>query len=299
MKILIGYDGSECADAALTDLKRAGLPGEAEVLILSAADVFLPPETQGETDEEVFPLYVPHGVKLARERAAKAFAEAEKFAARGAQKIREMFPRWQVTAEAKADTPHWAIIARAEEWKPDLLVVGSQGRTAFGRFVLGSVSQKVLYEASCSVRISRGRDLPADRSVKLILGTDGSPDADAMVEAVAARNWGKGTQIKLVTAVEAFHQYAEEPDAQLDRIRDIQTMAIKKLTGAGLEAEAVLTDEDPKKYLVRQAKKWDADCIFLGAKGHSFFERVLIGSVSSAVAARAGCSVEVVRTVQK
>ena len=25
MKILIGYDGSECADAALEDLRRAGL----------------------------------------------------------------------------------------------------------------------------------------------------------------------------------------------------------------------------------------------------------------------------------
>jgi len=26
MKILIGYDGSHCADAALDDLRRAGLP---------------------------------------------------------------------------------------------------------------------------------------------------------------------------------------------------------------------------------------------------------------------------------
>ncbi len=300
MKILIGYDGSECADAALTDLQRAGLPHEAEVLILSAADVFLSPETQSDTDDvEAFPLYVPHGIKLARERAARVFFEAEKFAAAAAQKIREMFPLWQVTAEAVADTPHRAIIARAEEWKPDLAVVGSQGRSALGRFILGSVSQKVLYESSCSVRISRGRILPADRPAKLILGTDGSPDADAMIEAVAARNWGKGTQIKLVTAVEAFHQYALEPDVQLDRIRDIQMMAIEKLNRAGLEGQAVLTDEDPKKYLVRQAKKWEADCIFLGAKGHSFFERILIGSVSSSVAAHADCSVEVIRIGQK
>jgi hypothetical protein len=31
MKALIASDGSACADAALDDLKRAGLPGEAEV----------------------------------------------------------------------------------------------------------------------------------------------------------------------------------------------------------------------------------------------------------------------------
>ena len=33
MKILLGYDGSKSADAALHDLKRAGLPAEAQALI--------------------------------------------------------------------------------------------------------------------------------------------------------------------------------------------------------------------------------------------------------------------------
>ena len=42
-KILIGYDGSECADAALDDLSRAGLPPDAEAQILSVAEVWLPP----------------------------------------------------------------------------------------------------------------------------------------------------------------------------------------------------------------------------------------------------------------
>ena len=32
MKILIGYDGSECADAALDDLTQAGLPSSVEVV---------------------------------------------------------------------------------------------------------------------------------------------------------------------------------------------------------------------------------------------------------------------------
>src|SRR6185503_18537287 len=35
MKILIGYDGSPCADAALDDLRRAGLSREAQAIILS------------------------------------------------------------------------------------------------------------------------------------------------------------------------------------------------------------------------------------------------------------------------
>jgi nucleotide-binding universal stress UspA family protein len=31
MKILLAYDGSECADAALDDLRRAGLPSDAQI----------------------------------------------------------------------------------------------------------------------------------------------------------------------------------------------------------------------------------------------------------------------------
>jgi hypothetical protein len=38
MKVLIAYDGSGYADAALDDLRRAGLPGDAEALVVSVAD---------------------------------------------------------------------------------------------------------------------------------------------------------------------------------------------------------------------------------------------------------------------
>ena len=47
MRILIAYDGSECARAALTDLQLAGLPSDAEVLVLSVLDAWLPAEEIG------------------------------------------------------------------------------------------------------------------------------------------------------------------------------------------------------------------------------------------------------------
>jgi len=52
---------------------------------------------------------------------------------------------------------------------------------------------------------------------------------------------------------------------------------------------------DPKRLIVEEAASWNADCIFLGARGHSRLERFLLGSVAAAVAARATCTVEVVR----
>ena len=295
MKILIGYDGSDCADAALEDLQRAGLPSEAEVVVLTAADVFIPPKVSEEVAEESFPLYVPHGVKLAWERSKRAFEDAERLAAKAADILRAKFPDYEITPEAHAETPHWAIIMKGYEWKPDLIVVGSHGRSALGRMILGSVSQKVLYESRCTVRIARGRNIPVNTPIRLVVAADGSSDAGAMLDVIVSRNWEKGTLVKLITAAEPFHQYGVEPDAQMNQIRDIQTLAEQKLSKAGLKVIPVVEEGDPKHILIREAEAWNADCIFLGAQGHRFLDRVLMGSVSSAVAARAHCSVEVVR----
>lgn len=43
MRVLVAYDGSDCADAALTDLQRAGLPREVEALVFTVGEAFLPP----------------------------------------------------------------------------------------------------------------------------------------------------------------------------------------------------------------------------------------------------------------
>ena len=78
MKILIGHDGSDCANHALEDVKRAGLPAVSEVFVLSAADVLLPPPLK--EGQDVFPLYVPPGVRRAHEHAARAVEDTRSLA---------------------------------------------------------------------------------------------------------------------------------------------------------------------------------------------------------------------------
>ena len=51
----------------------------------------------------------------------------------------------------------------------------------------------------------------------------------------------------------------------------------------------------PKRRIPEEAEAWGATCVFVGAKGMRGVERLLMGSVSAAVAARAHCSVEVTR----
>src|SRR5262245_65715704 len=83
---------------------------------------------------------------------AKTLAESAKAA------TKTNFPEWEVHAESAIGSPANILIWKAEEWNPELIIVGSHGRTALGRFFFGSVSQKVLHAARGSVRIARGEE---------------------------------------------------------------------------------------------------------------------------------------------
>ncbi len=295
MKILIAYDGSELADLALKDLKRAGLPHGAEALVTSMADVWMWPE-----DAEIT---ITSAIK-AREEAKKAVEEARALALGASKRIQADFPGWEVHSEGCADTPAWGIIKRADEWKADLVVVGSHGRTALGRFFLGSVSQTVLTHARCSVRVARGRAQEDALPVRIMLGVDGSPGAEAAVSEVAERVWPSGTQVRVVAAINplmvpALNWIEENYKDEREWVNKVVEAAAARLRSAGLAVSTLIKESDPKRLLVHEAEEWKADCIFAGARGLRAIERLLLGSVSAAVAARAQCSVEVVRRADK
>jgi nucleotide-binding universal stress UspA family protein len=51
--------------------------------------------------------------------------------------------------------PKSQILDAAKEWRADMIVLGSHGRTGLGRFLMGSVSQDVVRHAHCSVEVFR------------------------------------------------------------------------------------------------------------------------------------------------
>jgi nucleotide-binding universal stress UspA family protein len=155
MKLLVAYDGSEGADDALTDLPSAGLPATAEATVVSVADVIC--LTPGGTDPEPAAGWPSGAIDLARSERLAAVEHMRSRAELAADRIRKQFPRWTVHAEAHGDSPAWGILKRADALRPDLVVLGSHGSSAIGRFFLGSVSLKVLHAAACSVRIARRR----------------------------------------------------------------------------------------------------------------------------------------------
>ena len=311
MKILIAYDGSECADAALDDLNQAGLPPKAEAHILSVAEVWLPlpPPSSFEILEQARQAKSPAELQHSFAKGCRAAKEALALAERAKDRVVTKFPDWTVTANSSCGSPAWELVAKADEWKPDLIVVGSHGRTALGRFVLGSVSQRVLTEARSSVRVSRGRVDEPNSPVRIIVGTDGSPASEEALRSVAARMWPPRSEVRIVLVddplapeilgklIPPLGETIEE-DRREERawVEKISKRSMDILREAGVKVTCVVREGDPKRELCKAAEEWGADCIFVGSAGFSNrLERFVLGSVSAAVAARAHCSVEVVR----
>jgi nucleotide-binding universal stress UspA family protein len=309
MKLLVAYDGSRCSEAALDDIARAGLPENGEALVVSVAEIWLPPPT---TENGTDP-YIESILSKYREKGERILAEAETFAKHAHARLAKLMPTWTITHQASYGSPAWEILTFAEKMKADLIITGSHGHSALSRAVLGSVSQKILTEAPCSVRIARGRVEVDPTPIRIVLGYDASAGAEAAVSEIISRNWPETSEFRILAATDPvvpnsigrfFPPITDLGDEGLREetawIRAAGQKAVARFTDKGVPASFDVIEGNPNYVLVKEAESWNADCIFVGANAAgSRFERFLLGSTSAAVAARAHCSVEVVRARAK
>lgn len=314
MKMLIGYDGSRAADAARDDLQRAGLPDDVRAKVISIAEIWMPPPPppNGGTSVDLVKTTDVGWQRMHDSAARKMLGETEVFSHHAKARLNENFIGWQITSKTKYGSPAQEILAEAECFKPDLIVVGSHGRSGSGRIFLGSISTKVMTEAVCSVRIARGRGRVDSSSTRIIIGFDGSDGAQAAVEQVASRDWIQASNIRLIAATNYILPRAigrfvppvadwvsDEMKPVEQWIRKIAEKQVEKLRDAGHRVSLHIFPGNPRQILVEEAQKWNADCIFVGATRYARrVERFPLGSTAAAVAERAHCSVEIVRQIE-
>src|SRR5688500_13578379 len=113
MRVLIAYDGSQGAGAGIDDLARAGLGNSVEAIVLSVAELWLPPPPPSAGPDEGFPLYTPPGLKSARERVAETIEKVRSQVEGARARVQAMFPSWKVSPEVSSGSPPWEVIKKA------------------------------------------------------------------------------------------------------------------------------------------------------------------------------------------
>lgn len=144
MKVLLATDGSEYSNIALDELANQQYPEDTEVCIISVYNTT--PLLTGVPTE---------GIPEWQEVTEAAKEAASGIVERAAHLIKEKRPEWSVCTTVTEGIPKYAILQEAEKMEADLIMVGSHGRGAMGRFLLGSVSQTLALHAKCSVEIVR------------------------------------------------------------------------------------------------------------------------------------------------
>lgn len=312
MRVLVAYDGSVHAGAALDDLRSAGLPGDAEALVVSVADglVSVHSSLAEVAGTAITSRRISSAVALAQEQATRLREEARDFVARACGQLLLSFPGWRVRTQVFEGAPSVELLRAAEVWRPELIVAGSHGRSALGRFFLGSVSEALAAGANTSVRVGRrDREKDVGMSPRLVIGVDGSPGARRAVCAVGMRVWPAGSSVRLIVVDDGSgptRVTGIEPNLA-DLVNgcgeDTPVNALLMAEGAravlaerGLDASVVIREGDPRRVLADEALEWEADSIFVGSRGlGSPGERLGIGGVAVSLVRSAACSVEVVR----
>ncbi len=261
MRILVAIDASKASEIVLQEaLKRSWTPGT-RFCLLTVADPF-------------FFTRAPLLFEETKVAAGKLLEEAaEKFRAAG----------WETATKVALGNPRKAISRCAEEWRSDLVLVGSHGLNVLERLALGSAVRTVLRHTKCSVEIVRApkkETTTDDRRKRILVATDGSEFA----------LWLRAYPYFQRAQVEELNQSA------LDAANAADAQAKEILSRASLTVTTeVPVDRDaPAKTILERANEWNADLIVLGSHGRRGFDRWVRGSVSESLAMNAHCSVEVV-----
>src|SRR5438874_13604949 len=133
MKVLVSIDGSKGSEIVLQEILERPWPRGTHFCLITVVD----------------PFFFTHAPALFEEtkEAAGDFLEeaATKFEA----------PGWRTNINVVLGNPRRAICKYADEWRADLVLVGSHGLNALERMALGSTVRAVLRHAKCSVQVVR------------------------------------------------------------------------------------------------------------------------------------------------
>jgi nucleotide-binding universal stress UspA family protein len=201
-------------------------------------------------------------------------------------------------------TPADAISRFASEQKADMVITATHGNSGFKRFLLGSVTEKLMKTLHCPLLIlpMHGNDVrsPAGFEMKLkkiLVGCDFSPDSKLAVD--YGLNLAQEFQAELyllhVVKPSLYKDEREEFDKlciQLDgQLNDMVPEACRDWC----MAKTTLLEGEPYMELTNYANEHDIDLVVLGIRGHTLFEKLLVGSTTDRLIRHALFPVLVVR----
>jgi nucleotide-binding universal stress UspA family protein len=179
----------------------------------------------------------------------------------------------------------------------DLIVLGSRGVVGWKRLMLGSISNVVAVKAERPVLIVKHPPpltpgMPPWR--RILVATGGSPWSNAAVDYALQLARRQRLDVCLLHVERGRVQGGE--DATVAEGKRLLTLAENRAAAAGVTYDARLAfSGDIAGTILETARTKQCDAIILGSRGLTGWKRLMLGSISNAVAAKAEQPVLIVK----
>jgi nucleotide-binding universal stress UspA family protein len=298
-RILVPLDGSALAENVVPYARLLGSALKAGIDLLRITEP-VPPEVG-----DILRGTYPHEIAAGLQHQAKQYLEKiTSSASRGGVRVISL---------VEEGNPAEVIVKAAERQRDTLIAMSTHGRSGMTRWVLGSVTDKVLHATTKPLLIVRPRDgagAGAEAKIDHIIAPlDGSPIAEQALPHVAALAKALRARVTLVRVVPTTAYYLgmmDYPSAAYQELLDAEEETAGKYLGevaAKLRGQGVavagekLGRGDPTGAILDIAGSTPNPMVAMTTHGRSGVGRFVLGSVADRVVRHVGAPVLVIRAV--
>lgn len=293
-RVVVGYDGSEQARLAVRWAAGEAATGGRGLTVVEVVDW---PVTTG-TVPPAAQMMPPGGTLLDDQT---LHHQAERQLTTVIEELRETRPDLEV--EPTVEFGRAAEVLASVAGERDLVVIGSSGRTALPRMLLGSTAAELVHTCDRPIVVVRDTEGPPVRGGRVVVGVDGESTSERAIafafdfaarhrcELAAVYAWSNLP----VDALEPMGVWDEDP-AEVRRDGEVllaQSLVAYQERYPDVAVRRVVSIDRPAHALIEQAE--GAALLVVGSHGRGAVRSVLVGSVSHAVIYHAPCPVAVLR----